>query len=112
LTQRELGIPDKHSESWEIDMSMHHVQFLGPTLHPIRKWVFGFATLGAYSLLLVFGFFHGFSLWLQIAGWTFLGVLYCVSNIAWFTRKRRRSSIYFPAVGCWVDDQPCDNSKQ
>jgi hypothetical protein len=97
-------------------MLRHHVQFLGPTLHPIRKWVFGFATLGAYALLLAFGLFRGFPLWLQIAGWTFLGVLYGVSNIAWFPngrlRKQRRSDIYFPVVARWLDDQPCESLKQ
>jgi hypothetical protein len=93
-------------------MSTHHVQFLGPTLHPIRKWILGFATLGAYALLLAFGLFRGFPFWLQIAGWTFLGVLYSVSNMAWSPRKRRRSDIYFPAVACWLDDQPRDNPKQ
>lgn len=61
-------------------MPMHQVQFLGPTFHPMRKWVVSFSVLGAFALLVTFGLLRGFPVWLQALGWSFVGILYCFSN--------------------------------
>jgi hypothetical protein len=96
-------------------MTSPHVQFLGPTLRPIRKWILGFAILGFFAVLLAFGLFGGFPPWLQLLGWAFVGVLYCVSNLAWYPndgrRKKRRFQIYSLVVPRGPDDQPCDKPK-
>jgi hypothetical protein len=97
-------------------MSAQKAHFLGPTLHPIRKWIIGFAFLGICVLLLAAGLFRGFPLWLQMAGWAFLGVLYCVSDFAWYPngsgRNKRQIHIHSRVVPRWLDDQPCERRKE
>jgi hypothetical protein len=70
-------------------MPQQQVQFLGPTLHPIRKWAFVLSILGFLASLLAFGLLRGLPLWLQNLGWAFIGVLYCFSNLAWWPKDRR-----------------------
>jgi hypothetical protein len=93
-------------------MPTPHVQFLGPTLRPIRKWVFGLAILGILALLIAFGLFRAFPLWLQMAGWAFIGILHCVSDIPTGRhRKQRRLTVYSTVIPRWLGDQPCDKPK-
>lgn len=67
-----------------------------PTLHPFRKWVIGFAFLGLFALLLAFGLFSGFPLWLKALGWASIVVLCWVGGYVYMiyrrTAKDRRHS--------------------
>lgn len=73
-------------------MCARRMQFSGPTLRPVRKWIIGFAILGACALLLALGISRGLPGWLQDLGWgyTFLFLFGGSVYLFWLSFKQRR----------------------
>lgn len=73
--------------------SRTRLQFLGPRLHPIGKWVFGFCYLIGWVLVIAIGVTRGFPLWLRLAGFAVYGIVFLAVSIRFtylhYNRRRR-----------------------
>jgi hypothetical protein len=52
-------------------MGRQRLQFIGPSIHPVRKWLIGFSVLAVLALVLMVGLFSGVPRWMQYLYWVF-----------------------------------------
>ncbi len=74
-------------------MQRQGVEFIGPTLHPMRKWVVGFALLGLCAILLLLGTIHGFPAWLQWIGWALIALYVLGGSTNLLVRSLREQDV-------------------
>lgn len=73
-------------------MCSRHIEFCGPTLRPLRKWLVGFAILAIYASFLALGISNGIPGWLQDIGWalSFLVLIGGSLYLLWLSCKQGR----------------------
>ena len=95
------------------------IQFSGPTLRPISKWVAAFVVIGLCALLLELGLSSGFPNWLKWVGWT-AEILYVLGGSLYLilrTKKDHRqrwglASLFRPDMVPWVLGQHARKPKR
>lgn len=99
-------------------MCARRIEFTGPTLRPLRKWLIGFAMLAVCAFFLALGLSRGFPGWLRDLGWALYLLILLGGSVCllWLSLKHRRT--HFGQLGFipqswtrWVLDKPVSAKK-
>ena len=94
-------------------------QFIGPKMHPLRKWLVALAILALCAWALASGLSGGFPAWLQWTGWAFV-ILYWFGGSLFLilaSKNGRRQNwgpagLYPRPWRRWIADEPEDKSNR